>query len=230
MLGLGAPELIIVLLILLLLFGASRLPKLSKSLGESARELRKGFTDDPHKKEEEKKGNIIEYPIFLVLRNLLKLTENEFDYVIIDNSPYRNIFTSMSICASDVIYSPIRPDFLSYEGLSGLITEIEYVNKKYNLSVEFGGAFLNGIKKRTTIYRLIKDKYVNRIAIKFLNTSIRDDTAASESNTVCVPLPFYRHNSNAVLDYIELFKEAKLLTGKDIKNINQYIAKKKVRK
>jgi sec-independent protein translocase protein TatA len=55
MLGLGAPELIIVLLILLLLFGASRLPKLSKSLGESARELRKGFTDDPHKKEEEKK-------------------------------------------------------------------------------------------------------------------------------------------------------------------------------
>lgn len=54
MLGLGAPELIIILLILLLLFGASRLPKLSKSLGESAKELRKGFTDDPHKKDEEK--------------------------------------------------------------------------------------------------------------------------------------------------------------------------------
>lgn len=43
MFGLGVPELIIILAILLLLFGSTKLPKLSKSLGESARELRKGF-------------------------------------------------------------------------------------------------------------------------------------------------------------------------------------------
>lgn len=47
MFGLGVPELLIILIILLLLFGSTRLPKLSKSLGESARELRKGFADEP---------------------------------------------------------------------------------------------------------------------------------------------------------------------------------------
>ncbi|MDQ5913142.1 MAG: Sec-independent protein translocase protein TatA, partial [Patescibacteria group bacterium] len=43
MLGLGTTELIVILLILLLLFGAARLPKLAKSIGESATELKKGF-------------------------------------------------------------------------------------------------------------------------------------------------------------------------------------------
>ena len=52
MFGLGASELLIILLILLLLFGASRLPKLTRSIGESAKELRKGFADDPTNKKD----------------------------------------------------------------------------------------------------------------------------------------------------------------------------------
>ncbi|HSW98355.1 MAG TPA: twin-arginine translocase TatA/TatE family subunit [Candidatus Saccharimonadales bacterium] len=46
-LDLGMPELIIVLAIVLLLFGGKKLPELSKSLGSSLRELRKGMSDDP---------------------------------------------------------------------------------------------------------------------------------------------------------------------------------------
>jgi len=38
--NLGPTELIIVLLIVVLLFGAARLPKLAKSLGESAKEFK----------------------------------------------------------------------------------------------------------------------------------------------------------------------------------------------
>jgi sec-independent protein translocase protein TatA len=43
---LGAPELIVVLLIVLVLFGGAKLPKLAKSLGEAQREFRKGTDDD----------------------------------------------------------------------------------------------------------------------------------------------------------------------------------------
>ncbi len=53
-LDLGAPELIIILAILLLLFGGKKLPELSKSLGESMRELRKGLNDDGNEKEKPK--------------------------------------------------------------------------------------------------------------------------------------------------------------------------------
>ena len=45
-LGLGTPELIIILVIILLLFGGSKLPALSRSIGTSIKELRKGIKDD----------------------------------------------------------------------------------------------------------------------------------------------------------------------------------------
>lgn len=45
-LGIGAPELLIVLAIILLLFGGKKLPELFKSAGSSVRELRKGLNGD----------------------------------------------------------------------------------------------------------------------------------------------------------------------------------------
>lgn len=54
MLGLGAPELIIVLLIVLLLFGGAKLPKLARSLGEASREFKKGVDEKDKDKESTK--------------------------------------------------------------------------------------------------------------------------------------------------------------------------------
>ncbi|HSX00176.1 MAG TPA: twin-arginine translocase TatA/TatE family subunit [Patescibacteria group bacterium] len=56
-LDLGAPELIIILAIALLLFGGRKLPELSRSLSASMREIRKGINgdgQDESKKTEEK--------------------------------------------------------------------------------------------------------------------------------------------------------------------------------
>jgi sec-independent protein translocase protein TatA len=43
--GLRAQELLIILLIVLLVFGARKLPDLARSLGASAKEFRKGIAD-----------------------------------------------------------------------------------------------------------------------------------------------------------------------------------------
>lgn len=46
-LGLGAPELIIILVIMLVLFGGAKLPSLAKGLGQSIKEFKKASKDEP---------------------------------------------------------------------------------------------------------------------------------------------------------------------------------------
>jgi sec-independent protein translocase protein TatA len=45
--NLGITELLIVLVILVVLFGAVKLPKLARSLGQSRNEFKRGLSDDP---------------------------------------------------------------------------------------------------------------------------------------------------------------------------------------
>lgn len=60
LLDLGTPELVIILAIVLLLFGGKKLPELSRSLGESIKELKKGASSagDIHKEIKSQVGEV----------------------------------------------------------------------------------------------------------------------------------------------------------------------------
>jgi sec-independent protein translocase protein TatA len=55
-LDLSAPELIIILAIVLILFGGKKLPELSRSVGESMQELRKGINGDSNENKKKESG------------------------------------------------------------------------------------------------------------------------------------------------------------------------------
>lgn len=50
MFGIGTKEIIIIAVVLLVLFGARRIPDLARGIADAVRELRKGFTDDSSSK------------------------------------------------------------------------------------------------------------------------------------------------------------------------------------
>jgi sec-independent protein translocase protein TatA len=53
--NLGAPELIIVLLVILVLFGGTKLPKLARSLGQAQSEFKQGLKESAKDDDEEPK-------------------------------------------------------------------------------------------------------------------------------------------------------------------------------
>jgi sec-independent protein translocase protein TatA len=52
--SIGAPELIIILVIVLLVFGSTRLPKLARSLGQASKEFKEGVKEGNKDEAEEK--------------------------------------------------------------------------------------------------------------------------------------------------------------------------------
>ncbi len=47
MFGIGTPEIVILAAVLMLLFGASRLPSLMRNMGRSVNEFKQGLRDEP---------------------------------------------------------------------------------------------------------------------------------------------------------------------------------------
>lgn len=59
MFGLGLPEILLILVIALLIFGAAKLPEIGRALGKALSEFKKGtqeFTEEKKKKDDEKSG------------------------------------------------------------------------------------------------------------------------------------------------------------------------------
>jgi TatA/E family protein of Tat protein translocase len=62
MFGLGLPEVLVILVILFVLFGAKRLPQIGEGLGKTVKELRKIRDErraDKEKEKKEQEGNVI---------------------------------------------------------------------------------------------------------------------------------------------------------------------------
>jgi sec-independent protein translocase protein TatA len=59
--GFGLPEILLILFILLLLFGAKKLPEIAKGMGKSVKEFKKGMKDieeDIKKEDDSDKKNL----------------------------------------------------------------------------------------------------------------------------------------------------------------------------
>ena len=164
-----------------------------------------------------------EVNVELYLRYNLNLIKEEFDYIIIDNSPFKSYLTSCAMCASDKIITPICVDNFSYDGLMSLFDTIEELNDRYALSIEFAGIFMTRVAGRTTLFKQMYESYENMFGDRFLPVSIRNCIAVNESNTTFEPLLTYDKRCPSSLDYIELVNYLGLMDNKHFRELAKYL-------
>lgn len=159
----------------------------------------------------------------VILKKALSTIINDYDYVLIDNTPFFNILTINSLVASDYVITPVCSNGFSYAGLARLLSEIYRIKDEFNPDLEFLGAFIANANKQKRVFKDLYEEYKEELGDKFLHQYIRTDKNVDESNTAFVPLISYNKNCNAALDYRKLLASLRILNDIDQKKLENTI-------
>lgn len=163
----------------------------------------------------------------LILKKIIDTVKEDYDYILIDNTPFFNILTINSLCASDYVITPVGCSGYSYAGLQRLLREIYRIKDEFNRDLEFLGAFITNANIQKVAFKEMYSGYKQELKEKFLNTYIRQDKNVEESTIAFVPLYTYSKNTNAVVDYRKLLAELNILDEKSQKELEKIILEKK---
>lgn len=151
----------------------------------------------------------------IILKKAIDAIKNDFDYILIDNAPAKDVLTVNSMFASDHILVPVRLESFSYKGLIETMDTINYIIDEHGItSLDFLGAFVTQAEKGTTLYRDGMENYKTELDEKFFKTAIRKDIKVGEIETLLTGILEHSPNTNAVFDYANLLLEIGILDNK----------------
>ncbi len=151
----------------------------------------------------------------LILRNRLKEIQQNYDFIIIDNSPARGILTDNVLTASDYILIPVEVEGFSYEGIKTVISDITRIKTSSNPDIEFLGALFMMAEPRTNLFKSIYQSFLDQLGEDAIRQPIRKDNTVREANSMFTPLYRYAARSKAGTDYIRAAQEMGIITDQE---------------
>lgn len=148
-----------------------------------------------------------------ILEKSLRIIKDDFDFILIDNAPALDFFTTNSIAASDYIITPVREDGFSRKGLKEILDVVSDIKMEHDLThVKFLGTFLTQVDPRTKVVKERIADYQSAIPDLLMKTYIRRDTKIAQMESKFVPMLQHSLDSNALIDYCHLLLEMDLLS------------------
>lgn len=145
-----------------------------------------------------------------VLKNVLKVVENEYDYIFIDSPPGLGFLTVNALAASNYVILPMLPDIFSLQGLVQVYETIQFVKKACNPKLEIAGILINRFRHFSKLNREAAGTakmVAENFDIPIFETYIRSSAALSEAQSLQCSIFEYAPRAAGVRDYLKLSQE-----------------------
>ena len=142
-----------------------------------------------------------------ILRELLEVVIEDYDYVIIDCPPSLGLLTLNALTSSTYVYIPLQTEFLALQGLTKIKQIIDKVKFRLNKKLSIGGVIATMYDHRKVLNRDVVETIRKFFGEKVFKTYIRDNVALAEAPAQRKDIFAYNRKSPGAQDYLALSKE-----------------------
>ncbi len=143
----------------------------------------------------------------LILNSELSLLREEFDYILIDCPPSSGLLTLNALGASTGALIPLQAEYYALEGISGILSTVEFVKQTFNPDLDILGVFITMYDSRTNLSAQVLDEAKNFFGKKVFKTVVPRNVRLSEAPSHGEPICIYDPSSTGAKAYKSLSKE-----------------------
>jgi chromosome partitioning protein len=142
-----------------------------------------------------------------VMKNILDVVKDRYDFIVIDCSPSLGLITVNSLVAADSVIVPVQCEFFALEGLGKLLNTIKIVQSRLNPELQIEGILMTMYDGRLRLCNQVVSEVRRHFDDMVFSTIVHRNTRLSEAPSVGKPVILYDADSKGAINYLNLAKE-----------------------
>ena len=141
------------------------------------------------------------------LKNLIKVLEDQYDYIIIDCPPSLGLLTLNALTSANSLLVPIQCEYFALEGVTELFDTLARIRRSFNPGLIIEGLLLTMYDDRTNLSAAVATDLRDFYGAQVLKTVIPRNVRLAEAPSYGKPIILYDIRSRGAESYLQLAKE-----------------------
>jgi len=141
------------------------------------------------------------------LGRALEKVRERYEYILIDTPPSLGLLTLNALTAADTVLIPIQCEYYALEGLSQLLSTVQYVQKDLNPALRLEGVLLTMFDGRLRLSNQVAEEAIEFFGDTVYQTKIPRNVRLSEAPSFGKPILLYDAECVGAKCYLQLAQE-----------------------